>query len=106
MAVRGSAHFDESGKRARLLGISIDITDQKLAEEANRNLDHASGVALLGELTASIADEIKQPLGAILSNADAAELLLVSESPPLDEIRKILVDIRSEDARPVEIMRY
>src|SRR6266478_4118633 len=82
MAMRGSAHFDETSKPARLLGISIDITDQKLAEEANRNLVHASRVALLGELTASIAHEINQPLGAILSNADAAELLLESESPP------------------------
>jgi PAS domain S-box-containing protein len=106
MAMRGSAHFDENSKPARLLGISIDITDQKLAEEANRNLVHASRVALLGELTASIAHEINQPLGAILSNADAAELLLESESPPLDELRKILADIRSDDVRAGEIIRH
>src|SRR5881394_939351 len=106
MAMRGSAHFDENSKPARLLGISIDITDQKLAEEANRNLVHASRVALLGELTALIAHEINQPLGAILSNADAAELLLESESPPLDEIRRILADIRNDDVRASEIIRH
>ena len=56
--------------------IGRDITDRKRAEEANRNLAHASRLALMGELTASIAHEINQPLGAILANADAAELLL------------------------------
>jgi signal transduction histidine kinase len=83
-----------------------DITDRKLAEEANRDLAHASRIALLGELTASIAHEINQPLGAILSNADAAELLLDSESPPLDEVRKILADIRNDDLRASEIIRH
>ena len=106
MAIRGSAHFDENGKPARLLGISIDITDQKLVEKANRNLAHASRVASLGELTALIAHEINQPLGAILSNADAAELLLESKSPPLDEVRKILADIRNDDIRASEIIRH
>ena len=106
MAMRGSAQFNENGKPARLLGISIDITDQKLLEKANRNLAHASRVASLGELTALIAHEINQPLGAILSNADAAELLLESESPPLDEVRRILADIRSDDERASEIIRH
>ncbi len=106
MAMRGSAHFGENGKPARLLGISIDITDQKLAEEANRDIAHASRLTILGELTASIAHEINQPLGAILSNADAAELLLESESPPLDEIRKILTDIRNDDVRASEIIHH
>lgn len=106
LAMRGSAHFDENGKPLRLLGISIDITDQKLVEKANRDLAHASRVAFLGELTALIAHEINQPLGAILSNADAAELLLESESPPLDEIRRILADIRNDDVRASEIIRH
>jgi two-component system sensor kinase FixL len=83
-----------------------DITDRIVVEEANRDLVHASRVAMLGELTASIAHEINQPLGAILSNADAAELLLESESPPLDEVRKILADIRSDDERASEIIRH
>jgi PAS domain S-box-containing protein len=106
MAARGSVYFDENGKPARLLGISIDITAQKQAEEASRNLAHASRLAAIGELSASIAHEINQPLGAILSNADAAELLLESESPPLDEVRKILTDIRNDDLRASEIIRH
>jgi PAS domain S-box-containing protein len=106
MAARGSVHFDENGKPVRLLGISIDITAQKQAEEASRNLAHAARLAAVGELSASIAHEINQPLGAILSNAEAAELLLESESPPLDEVRKILADIRNDDLRAGEIIRH
>jgi PAS domain S-box-containing protein len=86
--------------------IARDITDRKDAEEANRNLAHASRLAVVGELTASIAHEINQPLGAILSNADAAELLLESDSPPLDELRKILADIRNDDVRASETIRH
>ena len=101
-----SADVVEMGNEPCFIVIIRDITDRKLAEEANRDLVHASRVAVLGELTASIAHEINQPLGAILSNADAAELLLESETPALDELRKILADIRSDDERASEIIRH
>jgi two-component system, LuxR family, sensor kinase FixL len=101
-----SADTVEMGDEPCFIVIIRDITDRKLVEEANRDLAHASRVALLGELTASIAHEINQPLGAILSNADAAELLLESESPSLDEVRKILADIRNDDLRASEIIRH
>src|SRR5947199_3727516 len=101
-----SADVAEMGNELCFIVTIRDITDRKLTEQANRDLVHASRVALLGELTASIAHEINQPLGAILSNADAAELLLESESPPLDEVRKILADIRNDDVRAGEIIRH
>src|SRR5262249_50779090 len=82
------------------------ITDRKRAEEASRNLAHASRLAVVGQLTATIAHEINQPLGAILSNTDAAEMLLDQESPPLDEIRSILADIRTDDVRASETIRH
>ena len=66
---------------------------------------HAWRLALIGELTATIAHEINQPLGAILSNADAAEMLLDSSIPPLDEVRQILSDIRKDDIRASEVIR-
>jgi signal transduction histidine kinase len=66
---------------------------------------HAARLVLVGEITASIAHEVNQPLSAILSNADAAEMLLSATPPPLDEIRQILDDIRRDDLRAHGIVR-
>jgi len=79
-----------------------DITDRRRAEEANRNLAHAQRLAGMGELTAMVAHEVNQPLGAILMNAEAAELLLEADDPPLHEIREILAIIRTNDLRADE----
>jgi signal transduction histidine kinase len=62
-------------------------------------------VSTLGELTASLAHELNQPLGAILSNADAAEMLLAAEPPAIHEVREILADIRNDDQRASEVIR-
>lgn len=56
-------------------------------------------VSMMGQLASALAHEINQPLGAILRNAEAAELFLQSASPDLDEIRGILADIRRDDQR-------
>lgn len=82
-----------------------EITERKRAQEAQQELAHASRLALVGELTAAIAHEINQPLGAILSNADAAEMLLESLPTSLDEVRQILADIRNDDLRASEVIR-
>ena len=68
-------------------------------------LAHASRVAVAGELTGAIAHEINQPLGAILSNADAADLLLASGADRRDELRAILADIRQDNVRASEVIR-
>jgi signal transduction histidine kinase len=59
----------------------------------------------VGEFTASIAHEINQPLGAILSNADAAEMLPEQSAPALDQVREILGEIRKDDLRASEVIR-
>src|SRR4029453_8806533 len=74
------------GRVIEFQAVGRDITERKRAEEANRMLSHAGRLALLGELTASIAHEINQPLGAILSNADADEMLLEQGHQKLDEV--------------------
>jgi signal transduction histidine kinase len=56
-------------------------------------------------LTGAIAHEINQPLGAILSNADAADLLLASGADRRDELRAILADIRQDNVRASEVIR-
>ena len=61
--------------------------------------------AALGELTASIAHEINQPLGAILNNAEAADILLGMDPPPLDEVRDAVRAIRDDDLRAGDIVR-
>jgi signal transduction histidine kinase len=68
------------------------------------DLVHATRLATMGELTASIAHEIKQPLSAILTNADTAELLLESENPSLEEVQQILAEIRRDDFRACEVI--
>jgi len=68
-------------------------------------LAHAARLAAAGELSASIAHEINQPLGAILANADAAEMLLARPQAPLAEVRRILADIRADDMRAHEVIR-
>jgi signal transduction histidine kinase len=68
-------------------------------------LAHVNRQATVGELSASMAHELNQPLGAILSNAEAAELLLESPSPDLVEVRKIVSDIRRNDQRASQIIQ-
>jgi signal transduction histidine kinase len=65
---------------------------------------HLSQSAVAGALSASIGHELKQPLGAILSNAEAAEVLLRSDAPDLDLIREIVTDIRDDDRRAEDII--
>jgi signal transduction histidine kinase len=73
---------------------------QRLAE-----LAHVNRYSAVGELTTSIAHELNQPLGSILTNAETAELMLKAASPDIDEIRQILADIRRDDQRASEVIR-
>lgn len=79
------------------------------AEIESRNrmseLAHVNRQATTGELTSSIAHELNQPLGSILTNAETAELILQSEHPDLEEIREILSDIKRDDQRAGEVIR-
>ena len=56
-------------------------------------------MSTVGQLTSALAHELNQPLGAILRNAEAAEIYLQKEKPDLEEIRAILADIRRDDQR-------
>jgi signal transduction histidine kinase len=78
---------------------------ESAVERQRQELAHASRLAVAAELTASIAHEINQPLGAILSNADAAELILESGADRTGDLRAILADIRRDDRRASEVIR-
>ena len=76
--------------------------------EARRRLAelaHVNRYAAAGELTTSIAHELNQPLGSILTNAETAELMLKGAAPNLDDIQEILADIRRDDQRASEVIR-
>jgi C4-dicarboxylate-specific signal transduction histidine kinase len=66
---------------------------------------HMDRLAAMGQLTASLAHELHQPLGAILRNSEAAKMLLASGRPVNDELKEIVDDIRKDDQRAAEIIR-
>jgi PAS domain S-box-containing protein len=94
---------------AGYIGSCLDITERKQAElqlqQQRDELAHLSRVTTLGELATTLAHELNQPLGAIHSNAEAAEILLVEKDPPdLGELRAILGDIRQDAWRAGEVI--
>jgi len=101
---------DASGRAVRTVGVIQDITERKAAElEARRvqnELAHATRMSVLGELAASMAHELNQPLAAILSNAQAARRFLAAPEPDLKEIREILDDIVRDDKRAGDVIHH
>ncbi len=100
--------FDATGQPVLMRGASRDVTARKQGEEETlrlrQEIAHAGRVSMMGQLAASLAHEINQPLGAILRNAEAAELYLQQAPPDLDEIGAILADIRSDDERAGQVI--
>jgi two-component system, LuxR family, sensor kinase FixL len=97
MASQGLVEFTAEGEPVRLHGVSLDITGIRQADleaQAQRiQIAHSLRVESLAELTSALANELKQPLTAILSNAQAAQLYLSREKYDLEEIKEILRDI-------------
>ena len=101
----GVPRYDADGEFLGFVGAVTDITDRRRADEATRALAHAQRLAVMGELTAMIAHEIRQPLSAILLSADAARNLLRRPEPPLDELIEIMGSIRQYDLRADDTIR-
>jgi signal transduction histidine kinase len=94
---------------ALISGLLHERRRRHLAEVESRQrmveLAHLNRYSAAGELTSSIAHELNQPLGSILTNAETAELMLKGPAPNLDEVREILADIRRDDQRASEVIR-
>ncbi|HEY2538545.1 MAG TPA: PAS domain S-box protein [Stellaceae bacterium] len=88
--------------------IVVDITERKRAEEAlqqaEADLARLNRVMLLGEMTASIAHEINQPIAAVITNASAGLRWLGARQPDLDEVRQALGRIVRDGSRAGEVI--
>ena len=86
----------------------MDITARKQFEaelhKHRSTLGHNQRIFALGQLSAALAHELNQPLGAILRNAEAGELFLRQDPPDLRELREIFVDIQRDDQRAAAVI--
>jgi PAS domain S-box-containing protein len=104
----GGDHVDQGGRRR--MGVVLDITQRKRVEaELRRSRDelaHMSRLTTMGELAASLAHELNQPLAAVLANARAAQRYLAKARGDIDidEVRAIVSDIVGDNRRASEII--
>jgi C4-dicarboxylate-specific signal transduction histidine kinase len=98
----------ENGKTLGCYIVASDITELRETEEALRRrrkeLAHVSRITTMGELAASIAHEVNQPLCAIVSNAETAQKLLDSETSDVGALRDILRDIVADGNRSTHVV--
>ena len=85
-------------QRRRRRSAEVEVQHQRT------ELGHASRLATLGELSASIAHEVNQPLGAIAGNADAVELLLDADPPKMEEAKRVLRDLKRANERASDVV--
>jgi PAS domain S-box-containing protein len=102
----GVATFEGGGYQG--VGFVLDLTERKRAINAMRELQaelaHANRVSTMGQLTASIAHEVNQPIGAARNNAHAALRFLAADPPNLAEVREALECVVNETYRADEII--
>jgi two-component system, LuxR family, sensor kinase FixL len=96
---------DEGGALVSL----TDVTERRRveldAQQTREELAHFTRVSTIGELTASLAHELNQPLSGILANARAAQRFLAVPSPNLAEVRECLADIVGDNRRATDVIR-
>jgi PAS domain S-box-containing protein len=106
---RAVAVRDSEGTLLRLVGTSTDVHDLRVAQEDLRNtetrLAHMTRVTTMGELTASIAHEVNQPLGAIVTSAASCTRWLAAQPPQMDKARQALERIANDGRRAAEVIQ-
>jgi PAS domain S-box-containing protein len=99
----GIPRFTPDGSFAGYIGSCVDVTERKRAESDRlkmlEEIAHLNRVASMGQMAASLAHELAQPLAAILSNAQAAARFASRPEPDLGEIQEALADITEDDER-------
>jgi PAS domain S-box-containing protein len=103
-----SSILDHDSKPRLTIATALDITDHKAAEEAARTaqseLAQVARLTAMGEMSASIAHEINQPLAAIVANGNAGLRWLANAAPDLDEVRATLKRIVSDGHRAGKVI--
>jgi C4-dicarboxylate-specific signal transduction histidine kinase len=102
--VVGHPVLNESGELVEFVGTAMDVTELRRAEEERQALAHANRIATMGQLTASIAHEVKQPIAATVINAHAARRWLGAQPPELEEVRQALDRIGRDGRRAGEVI--
>ena len=101
----GVANFEDGGYQG--VAFVLDLTERKRASDALRalqmDLAHANRLATMGQLAASIAHEVNQPIGAVRNNAHAALRFLAGDPPDLAEVREALECVVNETYRAGDI---
>ncbi|WP_028630073.1 AAA family ATPase [Metapseudomonas resinovorans] len=111
--ILGLASFEASLKEG--VAFVLDLTERKQAEEKVREgerryrevqteLAHANRVATMGQLAASIAHEVNQPIAATVTNAHAAQRWLGAQPPNVDEVGQVLARIIKDANRASEVL--
>jgi PAS domain S-box-containing protein len=111
--IRSLGHpvLDAFGAVTQMIGVIMDLTESRQAEQEHERLrqelahmSHLNRVSTIGELTASLAHEIKQPIGAAVTNAQACLRFLDGERLNLIEAREAALEMASDAMRAAEII--
>jgi C4-dicarboxylate-specific signal transduction histidine kinase len=101
--------FNGSGGLVEYIGTVMDVTEHRRAEEelrqAQADLAHVNRVTTMGELTASLAHEINQPIAAAVTNANTCLRWLAAGTPNLEEARAAVTRIVKDGTRAAEIIK-
>lgn len=107
--VRGRCLQDEHGDLLELIGVTIDVSAHKQADLQlqiqREEMSHLNRVALMGEMTASVAHELNQPLTAIANNASAARRFLERGNIDPELLQQLLQDMVADSQRAGEVIR-
>ena len=95
---------DKRGKIVKWYGVINDIEDRKRVEQLQADLAHVNRVSTMGELTASLAHEIKQPIGAAVTNAEACARFLDRDQPDVLEAREAALEMAKDARRAAHII--
>ncbi len=105
----GIPRFDEAGTFLGYIGTCVDITERRGAELKHQaqtlELARVGRVAIMGELAASLAHEINNPVGAIVANASAGQRMLAAGRMGTEELKELLGDIVADGRRAGEIIQ-